>query len=534
MKNTVKIYMLIFTLSFLLVNCTLASDATPPQLPAQYYGKVISPNPLNGYIEVKIGDKNYGSIPLVNNTFGGPTYSDGKLLVYAPGQDGTEVKFYLNGGILLNTSDNICYNTGDIRYIKLYYNIDIEKLEILNKFIVPNDEENMLKIIDINNISNYSIGNLEILEISLKDMNNTLIIPVVNESLQVNFTEIIENINKALEVAKGIQKKIIKDESDIKEVVKNIANNITPVSSLNFKIENITEKPPKKVGNKVISTISFKAVNTSSQKGFITVWIPIGNMTVENITIYNGTNTTTLKENYEDSKIGWYRLLTDGVLEITVIKDPEINVTLFANLSNSSNESSGPSGSGGSDTSSGDSSSSESGDESSSGRESSGSGGGDTSSGGGSSSGSGEFYSDIASDIKSEKIKEIVHKAKVIVGSEIDKDLSAKDLKTTLDLTNKPLEIKEDCILIGGPVANPIVNKYLQVFPVKVSNEYPGKNKGVIQTQKINGHMVILLAGSDRWGTKAAVEYFKTLEDIPEEPIFVEWKDEKAFKINKP
>ncbi|HIP16686.1 MAG TPA: S-layer protein, partial [Methanothermococcus okinawensis] len=60
------------------------------------------------------------------------------------------------------------------------------------------------------------------------------------------------------------------------------------------------------------------------------------------------------------------------------------------------------------------------------------------------------------------------------------------------------------------------------------------KHKGVIQKQIINGHTVILLAGSDRWGTKAAVEYFKTLEDIPEEPIFVEWKDGEAIKINKP
>ncbi|MBW9221062.1 hypothetical protein KKP91_02520, partial [Methanothermococcus sp. SCGC AD-155-M21] len=74
MKNTAKIYILIFALGLLLANCSLASDTTPPQLPAQYYGKVISPTPLSGYIEVKIGNKSYDSIPLVNNTFGGPTY----------------------------------------------------------------------------------------------------------------------------------------------------------------------------------------------------------------------------------------------------------------------------------------------------------------------------------------------------------------------------------------------------------------------------------------------------------------------------
>ena len=145
-----------------------------------------------------------------------------------------------------------------------------------------------------------------------------------------------------------------------------------------------------------------------------------------------------------------------------------------------------------------------------------------------------ETYSDVAQDIKSEKIKEIVHKAKIIIGSEIDNNLSAKCLKNTTELINQSLEIKEDCILVGGPVANPLVKKYQWAFPIKITNDYPGKNKGVIQKQIINGHLVTLLAGSDRWGTKAAVEYFKTLDDISDEPIFVEWRDGKAIKIEKP
>ncbi|CAB3287915.1 protein of unknown function [Methanocaldococcus lauensis] len=146
------------------------------------------------------------------------------------------------------------------------------------------------------------------------------------------------------------------------------------------------------------------------------------------------------------------------------------------------------------------------------------------------------LYSDVAEDIKSEKIKEIVHKAKLIVGSKIDEELSAKDLKDVneIELIKQPLEIKEDCILVGGPVANPLVKKYLWAFPVKVTNDYPGKHRGVIEKQIINGHTVILLAGSDRWGTKAAVEYFKQLDDIPDEPIFVEWMNGKAIKIEKP
>jgi hypothetical protein len=41
-----------------------------------------------------------------------------------------------------------------------------------------------------------------------------------------------------------------------------------------------------------------------------------------------------------------------------------------------------------------------------------------------------------------------------------------------------------------------------------------------IRELTINGHIVIQLASSDRWETKATVEYFKTLDDLPDEPVF--------------
>ena len=203
-----------------------------------------------------------------------------------------------------------------------------------------------------------------------------------------------------------------------------------------------------------------------------------------------------MKENDITSKIGWYRVPVEGVLEITLIKDPEVNIILAATLPTTT---------------------------------------GTTTISTSSSSRHGTInYLDVAQDIKSEKIKEIVHNAKLIIGSEIDNNLSAKCLKNTTELVNKSLEITVDCILVGGPVANPLAKKYAWTFAVKITNDYPGANKGVIQKQIINGHTVILLAGSDRWGTKAAVEYFKTLDDIPNEPIFVQWKDGKAVKIEKP
>ncbi|ADG13714.1 hypothetical protein Metin_1056 [Methanocaldococcus infernus ME] len=152
---------------------------------------------------------------------------------------------------------------------------------------------------------------------------------------------------------------------------------------------------------------------------------------------------------------------------------------------------------------------------------------------------------DVSQDIKSYTLKVFIQTADIYAGTASDLDL-AKELKINPVLitnTNNNIEITKDTILIGGPVANPLTKKLMDKFPVKVTNEYPGKNKGVIEMIKLNvkisDHLykevkVLLLAGSDRWGTKAAVEYFKTLDYIPEEPIFVEWKDGKAVKIEKP
>jgi predicted transglutaminase-like protease len=220
-------------------------------------------------------------------------------------------------------------------------------------------------------------------------------------------------------------------------------------------------------------------------------------MNIDKITVNTGTENITLVKDDISNKVGWYSIPVNGVLEITLIKDPEVNIILSTTLPTSSSSTS-------------------------------------TYVGGSSShhtTTTTETYLDVAKDIKSEKIKEIVHNAKLIIGSEIDNNLSAKCLKNTTELINQSLEIKEDCILVGGPVANPLTKKYAWAFKVKITNDNPGKNKGVIQKQLINGHTVILLAGSDRYGTKAVVEYLKTLDDIPNEPIFVEWKDGKAVKI---
>jgi len=80
-------------------------------------------------------------------------------------------------------------------------------------------------------------------------------------------------------------------------------------------------------------------------------------------------------------------------------------------------------------------------------------------------------------------------------------------------------------LLIGGPVTNAETAKYQEYFPLKVTNDYPGEHMGVIEVidNPFGEGKIVLLAGSDREGTEAAVEIFKTLGYLPDESIIVDW-----------
>ncbi|CAF31049.1 S-layer protein [Methanococcus maripaludis] len=70
------------------------------------------------------------------------------------------------------------------------------------------------------------------------------------------------------------------------------------------------------------------------------------------------------------------------------------------------------------------------------------------------------------------------------------------------------LSASSDLILIGGPVSNKVTESIQNSLNIEVTNDYPGEGKGVIQTitNPNNAESTILvLAGSDREGTKACV-----------------------------
>ncbi|MBA2850790.1 hypothetical protein HNP86_000921 [Methanococcus maripaludis] len=148
-----------------------------------------------------------------------------------------------------------------------------------------------------------------------------------------------------------------------------------------------------------------------------------------------------------------------------------------------------------------------------------------------SSSGGRSYDSDISDEIGSKVIKNFVSSAAVIYGNEIDQQY-AEELRERIQNANG-YKISGNAVIVGGPNANGFAKEYNSQFEMPISNDYPGENKGVIQVLKVHGssiniiqsYTIVYIAGSDRLGTQAALEYFKTLDELPEEPIMVEWTE---------
>ncbi|MBB6067567.1 SBBP repeat-containing protein [Methanococcus maripaludis] len=137
--------------------------------------------------------------------------------------------------------------------------------------------------------------------------------------------------------------------------------------------------------------------------------------------------------------------------------------------------------------------------------------------------------SEVSDDIESDSIRDSVSDSDVVYGNSADQEY-AGELKENL-YDSEDYEISGDTIIVGGPESNALANRYDSEFDVSISNDYPGENRGVIQVMKvqdnsgkvIQSYTVIYIAGSDRLGTQTALEYFKTLDELPDEPITVKW-----------
>ncbi|AVB77153.1 NosD domain-containing protein [Methanococcus maripaludis] len=147
-----------------------------------------------------------------------------------------------------------------------------------------------------------------------------------------------------------------------------------------------------------------------------------------------------------------------------------------------------------------------------------------------SSGGSGRSYdSDISDEIESKVIKNFVSSATVLFGNGIDEQYAVQLRERVTDANG--YTISGNAVIVGGPNANGFAKEYNDQFEMPISNDYPGENRGIIQVMDIQdnsgtiirSYTIVYIAGSDRLGTQAALEYFKTLDELPEGPIMIEW-----------
>ncbi|MBW9221832.1 S-layer protein [Methanothermococcus sp. SCGC AD-155-C09] len=93
-----------------------------------------------------------------------------------------------------------------------------------------------------------------------------------------------------------------------------------------------------------------------------------------------------------------------------------------------------------------------------------------------------------------------------------------KEFKDTLKEYNTPnnillnseniLHTNNNIILVGGPVSNKLTENISKYLKVPITNDFPGKNMGVIQVIKNPynpNYKIMVIAGSDRNGTKACI-----------------------------
>ncbi|MBA2860909.1 NosD domain-containing protein [Methanococcus maripaludis] len=147
-----------------------------------------------------------------------------------------------------------------------------------------------------------------------------------------------------------------------------------------------------------------------------------------------------------------------------------------------------------------------------------------------SSGGSGRSYdSDISDEIESKVIKNFVSSATVLFGNGIDEQYAVQLRERVTDANG--FTISGNAVIVGGPLANGFAREYNEQFEMPISNDNPGENRGIIQVMTIQdnsgtiirSYTIVYIAGSDRLGTQAALEYFKTLDELPEGPLMVEW-----------
>ncbi|ENN95986.1 S-layer protein [Methanocaldococcus villosus KIN24-T80] len=98
----------------------------------------------------------------------------------------------------------------------------------------------------------------------------------------------------------------------------------------------------------------------------------------------------------------------------------------------------------------------------------------------------------------------------------------------SVDIINNDIfNMDRDVILVGGERVNSYVRELVRrgLLKDRITETNPGRFKGYIIKIRNKNHFIYVLAGSDRWGTKAAIEAFLNRYH-GEDKLLVNWKKE--------
>lgn len=101
-------------------------------------------------------------------------------------------------------------------------------------------------------------------------------------------------------------------------------------------------------------------------------------------------------------------------------------------------------------------------------------------------------------------------------------------IKSATKLTEND-KAKCNLILVGSPNVNRALEEvYEMTNATRVTSEYPGENKGVLEILRNpwnEGKAMLLVEGSDEWGVKAGVARLEEGQEFNKSSIVVEWEE---------
>ncbi|MCS3901234.1 right-handed parallel beta-helix repeat-containing protein [Methanococcus voltae] len=237
-----------------------------------------------------------------------------------------------NGGILsignitLNLNDDSNSSKFDIRIsnIELIDTHSKEYEEILINNTLSDKLSNIVLSSKMNgkiaSIKTSTVENVNFTEITF-DNGITIEIPrFENTSVEIP-DNLFDLDGESKKVASEIYGETL-DDTTADEILYNISENIMPIINSGFEISSTRFLLKSNPGETIKAEVQFTATNTSA-KGISVIRVPLSKFKLVGVYAKTSENNIT-KLTTEKSSVGWYTIIDDKMVEVTLIQDPEV------------------------------------------------------------------------------------------------------------------------------------------------------------------------------------------------------------------